>query len=60
MKKVAKAYDKIGSQGFKDDIFMNLEELISGSLCIMAKNTIRLQYEQKMGNFLSKYWGAPL
>ncbi len=24
----------------------------------MAKNTIKLQYEQKRGNLLSKYWGA--
>jgi len=24
----------------------------------MARNTTRLQYEQKMGNLLSKYWGA--
>ncbi len=25
----------------------------------MARNTIKLQYEQKMGNLLSKYRGAP-
>jgi len=24
----------------------------------MARNTTKLQYEQKMGNLLSKYWGA--
>ena len=24
----------------------------------MARNTRGLQYEQKMGNLLSKYWGA--
>jgi len=24
----------------------------------MARNTTKLQYEQKMGNFLSKYWGV--
>jgi len=25
----------------------------------MARNTTKLQYEQKMGNLLFKYWGAP-
>ena len=25
----------------------------------MERNTTKLQYEQKMGNLLFKYWGAP-